>query len=147
MDQLVMCALEQFLVGMEKLSQKRVESFLATSFWQDISNSCIYCVLNEKDQILKKLSCDQGPWIQTLYSPLNVLRLLLDTKQVSGKEKLKWQELDLKLFTTTIPTSHMTTWQQDNNFLDTGHISGEWDKQVKFWKISILNIVYKSLSK
>ena len=34
MDQLVICALEQFLVGMEKLSQKRVDSLLATSLWQ-----------------------------------------------------------------------------------------------------------------
>jgi hypothetical protein len=32
MDQLVICALEQFFWGMEKLSQKRVDSLLATSF-------------------------------------------------------------------------------------------------------------------
>jgi hypothetical protein len=36
MDQLVICALEQFLVGMEKLSQTMVDSLLSTLFWQDI---------------------------------------------------------------------------------------------------------------
>ena len=116
MDQLVICALEQFFVGMEKLGQKRVDSLLATSFWQDISNSSIYCALSEKDQILKKLSRDQGPWIQTLYSPLRVVE---DTQQVSGTKKLKWQGLDFLLFMTRISSSLITT-MKENHTLDTG---------------------------
>ena len=40
---IVIFALKYFLVGMEKLSQKRVGSlFLVTLFWQDVSTHSIY---------------------------------------------------------------------------------------------------------
>ena len=121
-SKLVICALEQFLVGMEKLSQKRVDYFLATSFWQDSSNSSIYYVLSEKEQILKILSRDQGPRNQTLYSPLNGIRLLNNTRQESGTKKLNWQELDSLLYMMGVTSSLLIT-MKENRSLDMGLLS------------------------
>ena len=84
----------------------------------------VYCVLSEKDQILKKLSRDQGPRNQTLYSPLNVLRLLTNTRQESGIKKLKWQDLDSLLYMTIIPSS-LTLTMKENHSLDTGLLSAK----------------------
>ena len=67
----LVCALEQSLVRIEKLSQKRVDSLLATSFWKYIFINRVYVCyvkLSHKRPDFEKPSRDRGPQPRTLYS-------------------------------------------------------------------------------